>query len=182
MSHNTGYSRAVTYTTCMSHKTGYSRAVTYTTCMSHNTAQDTAGPSRTPPVCHTTQDIAGPSRTPPVCHTQHRIQQGRHVRHLYVTHNTGSSTTVTYNICVSHTTAQDTAGPSRTPPVCHTQHRIQQGRHVRHLYVTHNTGSSTTVTYTTCMSHTIQHTGAHFHLDCNRTNVLDNTNSIGHLS
>ena len=25
-------------------------------------------------------------------------------------------------------------------------------------------------------------TGAHFHLDCNRTNVLDNTNSIGHLS
>ena len=24
-------------------------------------------------------------------------------------------------------------------------------------------------------------TGAHFHLDCNRTNVLDNTNSIGHL-
>ena len=24
--------------------------------------------------------------------------------------------------------------------------------------------------------------GAHFHLDCNRTNVLDNTNSIGHLS
>ena len=25
-------------------------------------------------------------------------------------------------------------------------------------------------------------TGTHFHLDCNRTNVLDNTNSIGHLS
>ena len=24
--------------------------------------------------------------------------------------------------------------------------------------------------------------GAHFHLDCNRTDVLDNTNSIGHLS
>ena len=24
--------------------------------------------------------------------------------------------------------------------------------------------------------------GAHFQLDCNRTNVLDNTNSIGHLS
>ena len=24
--------------------------------------------------------------------------------------------------------------------------------------------------------------GAHFHLDCNRTNVLDNANSIGHLS
>ena len=26
------------------------------------------------------------------------------------------------------------------------------------------------------------HPGAHFHLDCNRTNVLDNTNSIGHLT
>ena len=26
------------------------------------------------------------------------------------------------------------------------------------------------------------YTGAHFHLDCNRTNVLDTTNSIGHLS